>query len=366
MATTVQTRPIAARPPPLAPGGLRVWARRHLFTNRATGLATLLLAALLLAALPPLADWALWRAVWQGGHEGCRAVGAGACWAVVWDKLRLIVFGRYPLGEQWRPLLATGLMLMALVWSATRRLRARGLVVLWLGTLPLAGLLMGGGLAGLSRVDTARWGGLPLTVMLATLASALAFPLAVLLALGRQSALPVLRTLCTVFIEFVRGVPLITVLFVASFMLPLWMPPGVGIDVLLRVLVGITLFAAAYMAEVVRGGLQAVPRGQVDAATALGMGYWARQRWVVLPQALATVVPGLVNNFIGIFKDTSLVTIVSLYELTGALDLALNADALWRPYKLEGYLFIGLIYFVFCFALSRFSQRLERRLAHRP
>ncbi len=183
-----------------------------------------------------------------------------------------------------------------------------------------------------------------------------------LVALGRRSELPAIRALCSVYVELVRGVPLVSVLFMASFLFPLFLPQGLTVDVLLRVIAGITLFAAAYMAEVVRGGLQAVPRGQLEAAAALGLSWWQVQRRVVLPQALTAVLPGLMNNFIGIFKDTSLVTIVSLYELTGSLGLALNADADWRPYKLEAYLFIALIYFAFCFAMSRYSLWVERTL----
>jgi general L-amino acid transport system permease protein len=208
-------------------------------------------------------------------------------------------------------------------------------------------------------VDTDLWGGLPLTLLLSSVSIVLAFPLALLLALGRRSALPAIRSLCTVYVELVRGVPLISVLFMASFMFPLFMPEGMNIDKLLRVLAGISLFAAAYMAEVIRGGLQAIPQGQLEGAATLGLSYWQTQRLIVLPQALALVVPGLMNNFIGIFKDTSLVTIVSLYELTGAMGLALNSDADWRPYKIEAYLFIALIYFVFCFAMSRYSQWVE-------
>jgi general L-amino acid transport system permease protein len=221
-------------------------------------------------------------------------------------------------------------------------------------------LMLGG--FGLSRVETDRWGGLPLTILLSTLSIAMAFPLALLVALGRRSELPAIRTVCTLYVELIRGVPLISVLFMASFMFPLFMPQGTKIDVLIRVLAGITLFAAAYLAEVIRGGLQAIPKGQVEAAASLGLSYWQTQRKVVLPQALAMVVPGIMNNFIAIFKDTSLVTIVSLYELTGALGLALNSDADWRPYKIEGYVFIALIYFAFCFAMSRYSLWVEAQV----
>jgi general L-amino acid transport system permease protein len=222
--------------------------------------------------------------------------------------------------------------------------------------------LMRGGIFGLSYVETSLWGGLPLTLLLASLSMTMAFPIALLIALGRRSHLPAIRSLCTIYVELIRGVPLISVLFMASFMFPLLMPQGFNIDVLIRVLAGITLFAAAYMAEVIRGGLQAVPKGQIEAAATLGLSYWQTQRKIVLPQALAMVVPGIMNNFISTFKDTSLVTIVSMYELTGSMGMALNSDANWRPFKIEGYLFIALIYFVFCFSMSRYSIWIEKQV----
>ena len=203
---------------------------------------------------------------------------------------------------------------------------------------------------------------MPLTILLSTLSIVLAFPLALLVALGRRSDLPAIRAICTLYVELVRGVPLISVLFMASFMFPLFLPQGMTIDVLLRVLVGITLFAAAYLAEVIRGGLQAVPKGQVEAAATLGLSYWQTQRKIVLPQALAMVVPSIMNSFISILKDTSLVTIVSLYELTGSMDIALNSDANWKPFKLQAYFFIAAIYFAMCFAMSRYSRWVEARL----
>jgi general L-amino acid transport system permease protein len=221
--------------------------------------------------------------------------------------------------------------------------------------------LMYGDTMGLTKVETDRWGGLPLTLLLATLSMVAAFPIALLVALGRRSNLPAIRSFCTIYVELIRGVPLISVLFMASFMFPLFMPVGFSIDVLIRVLVGITLFAAAYMAEVIRGGLQAIPKGQIEAAATLGLSYWQTQRKIVLPQALAMVVPGIMNNFIAIFMDTSLVTIVSLYELTGALGLALNSDSDWRPFKIEGYFFIALIYFFFCFSMSLYSRWIEKQ-----
>lgn len=357
---------IAPRPAPSASAGPLHWLRTRLFADTPTTLATLTFVAALTWWLPSLLDWALWRAHFAPRFEPCTAEGAGACWGVVAAKYRLILLGRYPFDEQWRPLLATGLLLALLVASCLRRCWRRELLLAWGVVGLLYFVLMRGGVAGLSPVATDLWGGLPLTLLLSTVSLALAFPLAVMVALGRRSALPAIRALCTVYVELVRGVPLISVLFMAAFLFPLFLPQGWSVDVLLRVLIGITLFAAAYMAEVIRGGLQAVPHGQLEAAAALGLSPWQTQRRVVLPQALAAVLPGLMNNFIGLFKDTSLVTIVSLYELTGALSLALNSDADWRPYKLEAYLFIAAIYFVFCFALSRYSLWVERQINRGP
>ena len=353
---------IASRPAPVQTGGLLGWLRANLFADARTTLSTLWVGGVLLWYLPQFFNWALVSAYWQPNAEACRADGVGACWGVVAEKYRLIIFGRYPFEEQWRPLVATGALLALLVASCTRAFWRPWLALLWVGVLALFFWLMLGG-GGLTPVETDRWGGLPLTLLLSTLSIAMAFPLALLVALGRRSNLPAIRTICTLYVELIRGVPLISVLFMASFMFPLFMPQGVKIDVLLRVLVGITLFAAAYMAEVIRGGLQAIPKGQVEAAASLGLSYWQTQRKIVLPQALAMVVPGIMNNFIAIFKDTSLVTIVSLYELTGSLGLALNSDADWRPFKIEGYLFIALIYFAFCFAMSRYSLWVERQVS---
>ena len=281
---------------------------------------------------------------------------------MVAEKYRIILFGRYPFEEQWRPLVATVLLLGLLVASCMRAFWKSWLVILWAVVLGAFFALMYGNVLGLSKIETDRWGGLPLTILLASLSMTLAFPIAMVVALGRRSSLPAIRTFCTIYVELIRGVPLISVLFMASFMFPLFMPQGFSIDVLIRVLVGITLFAAAYMAEVIRGGLQAIPKGQLEAAATLGLSYWQTQRKIVLPQALAMVVPSIMNNFIGLFKDTSLVTIVSLYELTGALSLALNSDANWRPFKIEGYLFIAMIYFVFCFSMSRYSIWVEKQV----
>ena len=355
-------QPIPARPAPVNSDGLLPWMRANLFGNWQTTLGTLVLGGLLLWMLPHILGWTVLRAVWEPNADACRVDGAGACWGVITEKYRLILFGRYPFEEQWRPLVATLLMVALLVASCTRAFWKPWLAILWIAVLGAFFTIMFGGVLGLSRVETDRWGGLPLTILLASLSMSMAFPIALVVALGRRSSMPAIRSVCTVYVELIRGVPLISVLFMASFMFPLFMPQGFTIDVLIRVLVGITLFAAAYMAEVIRGGLQAIPKGQVEAAATLGLSYWQTQRKIVLPQALAMVVPGIVNNFISTFKDTSLVTIVSLYELTGAMGLALNSDADWRPFKIEGYLFIASIYFIFCFSMSRYSRWVEKQV----
>lgn len=355
-------KPIAARPAPVNTEGPVAWVKANLLAGWKTTLATFIIGGLLLWLVPQILNWALFKAVWLPSHEACRADGVGACWGVIAEKYRIIIFGRYPFEQQWRPLIATTLLTGLLVASCMRMFWKAWLAILWAVVLAAFFTLMYGNTMGLTRVETDRWGGLPLTILLASLSLVASFPIALLVALGRRSNLPAIRSFCTLYVELIRGVPLISVLFMASFMFPLFMPPGVKIDVLIRVLVGITLFAAAYSAEVIRGGLQAIPKGQIEAAATLGLSYWQTQRKIVLPQALAMVVPGIMNNFISTFKDTSLVTIVSLYELTGAMSLALNSDANWRPFVIEGYIFIALIYFVFCFSMSRYSHWVEKQV----
>jgi general L-amino acid transport system permease protein len=353
--------PIAARPAPAATSGWVGWCQANLFHDWKTSLGTALIGLAFLTLAPKLFNWAIADAVLNGGYEACHAAHR-ACWAVVKEKFRFMLFGRYPQEEHWRALLCTTMLLGLILASCTRAFWKPWLPALWVGVLVLYFALMRGGIAGLRYVETDLWSGLPLTILLASLSMVMAFPIAMLVALGRRSSMPAIRSLCTVYVELIRGVPLISVLFMASFMFPLLMPQGFNIDVLIRVLAGITLFAAAYMAEVIRGGLQAIPKGQIEAAATLGLSYWQTQRMVVLPQALATVVPGLMNNFISTFKDTSLVAIVSLYELTGAMGMAMNSDADWRAFRIEGYLFIALIYFVFCFSMSRYSQWFESQV----
>jgi general L-amino acid transport system permease protein len=340
-------------------------ARRRFFYGPGATLVTVAAAALLAWLAWIALDWGVLRAVAQPDYAACKLPDRGACWGFVAEKWRLIVFGRYPYEEQWRPALATAAVVAMLVASAlpalwTRR-GARGLAAGWITGLALFFFLMRGGALGLSVVGSERWGGLPLTVILTLIGIGASAPIGVLLALARRSQLPLLRSLATAYIELVRGVPLLTVLFVATFIFPLVLPPGWQIDPFWRVAIGLVLFQAAYMAETVRGGLQTLPRGQLDAGASLGLRYWQLQRTVVMPQALVAVIPAFVNNLLSTFMDTSLVTVVSMYDLTGSLRLALG-DPRWRDFFIEGYLFIASIYFLASFTMSRYSQWLERRL----
>ncbi len=362
MSDSLVFQPIAARPPPAHHTGVLVWLRRNLFAGPVNSAATVVLGIAVLLLAWHIFDWGVINAVWRPDLKACRALDhSGACWGVIAEKFRLIFFGRYPFDEQWRPLIATAIVIAMILVSCHPHFWSRKLALMWIAGFAVFFVLMRGGWFGLTYVETERWGGFPLTILLSTVGIGAAFPLAVLVALGRRSRLPGIRSICILYVELIRGVPLISVLFMASFLFPLFMPPGISINVLVRVLAGIILFSAAYLAEVVRGGLQSIPRGQVEAAITIGLSYWQTQRKIVLPQALKAVVPAIVNTFIGAFKDTSLVTIVSLYELTGALQLAMG-DADWRSFYFEGYIFIALIYFICCFSMSRYSHWIEQRL----
>jgi len=337
------------------------WVRQNLFSSWPSALATLFLAWLLWKTVPPLLDWALLEAIWRAADpQACRAArGEGACWAFIAEKHRFIFFGTYPFQEHWRPALAIALLAALYALSAWRRCWKPWLALVWLAGLTAVGTLMWGGLFGLPYVENERWGGLVLTLLLATFGIAFAFPLSILVALGRRSEMPLVRALSVCYIELIRGVPLISLLFMASVMLPLFLPEGVSIDKLLRALIAMILFAAAYLAEVVRGGLQAVSREQYEQADALGLRYRHKMALVILPQALRVSIPPLVNTFIGFFKDTSLVVIIGLFDLLTAVKVSLQEPA-WSGFGVEAYVFASAVYFVFCFAMSRYSQGLER------
>lgn len=338
------------------------WLRTQLFSSPLNSLLTILSVWLLLATVPAIVEWAIIKAnISATTAQECRGTG-GACWAFIYEKHRLILFGLYPYDEQWRPLVATCILLGVIVLSGFRRFWHPSLVLIWIVALTGVAILMWGGIFGLKFVENSLWGGLPLTLVLSTFGIAFAFPIGVLLALGRRSKMPAIKALCVVYIELIRGVPLISLLFMSAVMLPLFLPEGFSIDKLLRAQIAIIMFAAAYIAETVRGGLQAIPKGQFEGAESLGLNYWQQMRLVVLPQALKIVIPPLVGIFIAMFKDTSLVVVIGIFDLTQAAKAALT-DQSWRGFSSELYIFIALIYFVFCYSMSKYSQSLEKRLA---
>ncbi len=363
-----QSAVIRERPPAGSVGPV-AWLRTHLFGSWWSTAVTLLLGYLLLRWGLGFVDWAVVNAIWSvpAGENGqpdatiCRtAEPAGACWAVIGDKARFILFGRFPYESQWRPALCVAIFLALFGISASRRCWRRELLLIWTVALSAIGVLMWGGVLGLEFVPEDMWGGLPITLILATFGLAFAFPLSVLVALGRRATdLPAVKILCVLYVELIRGVPLVSLLFMASVMFPLFMPVGMNPDKLLRAQVAFILFAGAYLAEVVRGGLQALPKGQYEAADALGLSYWQKTGLIILPQALRLVIPPLVNTFIGFFKDTSLVLIIGILDLLTAGKVAM-ADPVWQGVGTEIYLFLGAIYFAFCFAMSKYSRRLER------
>jgi general L-amino acid transport system permease protein len=361
--------PIPSQGAPPGAGAL-AWVKTNLFATWISTAVTLALGYVIVRVVVAFVEWAIVGAVWSVPYVNgipqtavCQAAkGTGACWAVIADKYRLILFGRYPYDEQWRPLIVVLIFIGLYIVSAMRRFWRKELALIWIGALTVVGVLMWGGVFGLSEVTDDFWGGLPITLILATFGIAFAFPLAILVALGRRSTqLPAVKMVCVVYVELIRGVPLISVLFMASVMFPLFMPAGVNIDKLLRAQIAVILFAAAYLAEVVRGGLQALPKGQTEAADALGLGFWKKTAFITLPQALRLVIPPLVNTFIGFFKDTSLVLIIGLFDLLTMGKVALS-DPPWQSFSTEVYVTLGVIYIAFCYSMSRYSRGLERQL----
>jgi general L-amino acid transport system permease protein len=341
------------------------WLRANLFSSWSSAAVTLVIAFLILRGLWSFVQWAFLNAVWSvpdNQSQACRALhGIGACWAVVTEKHRFILFATYPFDQQWRPALAIAIFVALYFVSTLRRFRRKELFLVWLAALTAIGVLMWGGVLGLPFVPQERWGGLPVTLILATFGLAFGFPLGILVALGRRSGLPAIKAICVLYVELIRGVPLVSLLFMASVMFPLFLPEGISIDKLLRAQVAIILFAGAYLAEVVRGGLQALPKGQYEGADSLGLSYWQKTRLIILPQALRLVIPPLVNTFIGFFKDTSLVLIIGIFDLLTAAKTAIVEPA-WQAFGLEVFVVVAVIYFMFCFAMSRYSQRLEVEL----
>ena len=348
-----QPAPFIVRATPIA------WARQNLFAGWGNSIITLVCLFVLWLIVPPFVRWGLLNAVWAPDPEACRAAaGVGACWGIIAEKWRLIFFGLYPYDQQWRPAVMVAVLLVLIGLSMVPAFWRRWLAYAWLAGIFGMGVLMWGGILGLPFVETDKWGGLPLTLILSVNGIVFSFPIAIGLALGRRSKLPVIRAMSTAFIELVRGVPLLTVFFTASLMIPLFLPQGFDINKLLRAQVAVIFFSAAYLAEVVRGGLQAIPKGQFEAADSLGLSFPQKTGFIILPQALRLVIPPMVNSFIAGFKDTSLVIIIGLFDLMGTTRLAAN-DPIWRPFYVEGLIFVALVYFAFCYTLARYSRYLE-------
>ena len=338
------------------------WIKLNLFNSPLNSLITIIIIFSLIKIGPYLLSWFILDAVWIAEMPSLCHTASGACWAVIAEKHRPILFGVYPFDEHWRLVVAILVYLISVGVTLYPKFWQRKLLIpLWIFTISSTLTLMWGGVFGLPYVDSSQWGGLPLTLMLFTGTIVLGFPLAVLLALGRRSHLPGIKVVCVTFIECVRGVPLVTILFVVVNIFPLFMPQGAEIDKLLRVMVGLAVFSACYQAEVVRGGLQAVPPGQYEAAKSLGLNYWHMTFYIILPWALRVSLPGIVNHIIAAFKNTSFVIIIGLFDILTATS-AVMEDPLWRQFYIETYLFVAAIYFCFCFALSKYSQNMEKRL----
>ena len=358
--------------PPSAPPASEVgpihWLRANLFDGVVNSLLTLAAIAAIVMIVPPLFDWIFLKGVWNADSlGGCREVIAtahgegviGGCWAVINERFNQLICGFYPPELYWRPLLAFVLMLAALAPVLFSTLPRR---MLWFSAAyPIAAYFLIWGGLGLEVVESGQIGGLLLSVIIGVTGIVASLPIGIVLALGRQSSMFFIKTICVVFIEFIRGVPLITLLFVASVLLNYFLPPGTSFDLILRVVIMVTLFASAYMAEVIRGGLAALDKGQYEAADALGLNYWKSTRLIILPQALKVSIPGIVNTFIGLFKDTTLVSVIGLLDPVGLLN-PIRATAAWNGILWELYLFVAVLFWIFCFSMSRYSMYLEKKL----
>lgn len=346
--------------PPVASVGALGWVRANLFNGWFNSVLTLITLYGLGLVVPPMVRWLFIDSMWFTTGQICRE-SSGACWSVISHNFRFILFGFYPYDLQWRPLVAMLLLFALLFYSRDRRHWRKSLFWAWIIGLAAMGLLMKGGILGLRSVDSAQWGGLPLTLLLSIFGLTAAYPFGVILALGRQSSMRGVKILCIVYIELIRGVPLISLLFMGSIIFPLFLPEGVTINNILRAQVAIILFTAAYIAEVVRGGLQGMSKGQYEAAESMGLNYVLTMRLIILPQALKMVIPPTVSILISAFKDTSLVVIIALWDLLKTTQSVLSNPE-WMGFSREAYIFVAVLYFLGCFSMSQYSRRLEREL----
>jgi general L-amino acid transport system permease protein len=332
-----------------------------LFNGVFNSILTIVTLFLLWKVVPPFFRWAFIDSAWHTTGQACRQA-AGACWSVISMNYRFILFGFFPYEQQWRPFLAMMILFGLLFYSRDRTHWKKPLAYAWIIGLFTMGLLMKGGIFGLSSVESTQWGGLPLTLLLAVFGLTAAYPLGVILALGRRSKMHGVKALCILYIELIRGVPLISLLFMSSIIFPLFLPEGVTFNKILRAQVAIILFTSAYIAEVVRGGLQGMSRGQYEAAESIGLNYYLTMRLVILPQALKIVIPPTVSQLISAFKDTSLVVIIALFDLLKTTQSVLSNPE-WMGFSREAYVFVAILYFLGCFSMSNYSRRLEKELS---
>ena len=361
MDTYVQKTPAGALKPPVTSVGVIGWARSNLFNGWLNSLLTIVTLYFLWIVIPPLIRWAFIDSVWNTSGAVCRDAD-GACWSIIATNFRFILFGFFPYDQQWRPLIAMLILFGLLFYSRDRNHWTQHLIYAWIIGLVMMGVLMRGGILWLSSVEATQWGGLPLTLLLSIFGLTAAYPLGVILALGRQSKMPTIKWMSIVYIELIRGVPLISLLFMGSFIFPLFLPEGVNFPTILRALVAIIIFTAAYIAEVVRGGLQGMERGQYEAAESIGLNYFLTMRLIILPQALKIVIPPTVQQLISAFKDTSLVVIIALFDLLKTSQTVLSNPE-WMGFSREAYIFVAILYFLGCFSMANYSRKLEKELS---
>jgi general L-amino acid transport system permease protein len=347
--------------PPVTSVGIIGWVKNNLFNGWFNSILTVVTLFFIWKTVPPFLRWAFFSSVWHTTGKECREA-AGACWSIIYTNFRFIIFGFFPYEQQWRPLLAMLILFGLFFYSRDRNHWKKPLGYAWIVGLFTMGLLMKGGLFGLTSVESTQWGGLPLTLLLSVFGLTAAYPLGVILALGRQSKMRGVKLLCVLYIELIRGVPLISLLFMSSIIFPLFLPEGITFNKILRAQVAIILFTAAYIAEVVRGGLQAMSRGQYEAAESMGLNYYQTMRLVILPQALKIVIPPTVSILISAFKDTSLVVIIALWDLLKTTQSVLSNPE-WMGFSREAYIFIAILYFLGCFSMSNYSRKLEKELS---
>jgi general L-amino acid transport system permease protein len=347
---------LEAKPAPSGTKGPVKWIRENLFPSVTSSILTILSLLLIYNTLPPLLDWMVFDATWSGTKE--EITKDGARWIFIYEKFNQFIYGFYPEELYWRPNLIFVLFVTSIIaFKKFKHTKIRAAILI---LFPIVSFILLYGGFGLEIVPTSQWGGLLLTVVVAAVGIVVSFPIGILFALGRQSKMPIIKTISVVYIEFIRGVPLITLLFMASVILPLFFPEGMTFDKLLRALIGVTLFQAAYIAEVIRGGLQAIPKGQYEACDSIGLSYWQAMGLVILPQALKISIPNIVGSFVALFKDTTLVLIIGLFDVLAMVNLT-TTDPNWLGFATEGYVFVTIIYWMICFSMSKYAQSVENR-----